>query len=336
MQQIAHDLAGYTLAEADLLRRAMGKKIKAEMDAAARPLPQGRDRARHRPRIPATTIFDACAKFAEYGFNKSHSAPYAFITYQTAWMKANYPVEFMAASLTLETGNTDKIAEFRREAMRLGITVEPPSVNRSGVEFDVTEGRILYSLAAVKGVGAQAVEHLVEARGRAAVPRPRRLRPAHQSEDHQQAGAGKPRRRRRPRRTDARPGAASMPASTASSAMPRGSRTAPRAARPDMFGAALAAEPILPAGGRAVARGRETAARARRGRLLSLRPSARRVWRGPAEDAGPDLGGVHRVGPRAGATAGRLAGTVTARQERRMRTGNRMARGAALRSDGLL
>ena len=141
----------------------MGKKIKAEMDAQRGRFLKGATE-RGVDQDTAVTIFDACAKFAEYGFNKSHSAPYAFITYQTAWMKANHPVEFLAASLTLETGNTDKIAEFRREAIRLGIAVEPPSVNRSGVEFDVAEGRILYSLAAIKGVGAQAVEHLVEDR----------------------------------------------------------------------------------------------------------------------------------------------------------------------------
>ena len=132
VQQIARDLAGYSLAEADLLRRAMGKKIKAEMDAQrdrflAGAVERGTDKAL------ADTIFDACAKFAEYGFNKSHSAPYAFITYQTAYMKANYPVEFLAASMTLEMNNTDKLAEFRGEAQRLGIKVEPPSpVNRSG------------------------------------------------------------------------------------------------------------------------------------------------------------------------------------------------------------
>jgi DNA polymerase-3 subunit alpha len=163
VQQIARDLAGYTLAQADLLRRAMGKKIKSEMDAQRGNFMKGATE-RGIDRETASTIFDACAKFAEYGFNKSHSAPYAFITYQTAFMKANYPVEFMAASLTLENGNTDKIAEFRREAIRLGITVEPPSVNRSEATFDVADGLILYSLAAIKGVGSQAIEHLVEAR----------------------------------------------------------------------------------------------------------------------------------------------------------------------------
>jgi DNA polymerase-3 subunit alpha len=113
----------------------------------------------------AETIFDACAKFAEYGFNKSHSAPYAFITYQTAYMKANHPVEFLAASMTLDMGNTDKLAEFRSEAQRLGIKVQPPSVNRSGVDFDVAGNTIHYALAALKGVGRAAVEAIVSARG---------------------------------------------------------------------------------------------------------------------------------------------------------------------------
>ncbi len=120
VQQIAKSLAGYTLAQADLLRRAMGKKIKSEMDAQRATFLSGAiDRGI--PKGTAEAIFDACAKFAEYGFNKSHSAPYAFITYQTAWMKANYPVEFLAASMTLELNNTDKLAEFRAEAQRLGI-----------------------------------------------------------------------------------------------------------------------------------------------------------------------------------------------------------------------
>jgi DNA polymerase-3 subunit alpha len=164
VQQIARDLAGYSLAEADLLRRAMGKKIKAEMNAQrgrflAGAVERGVDEA------IASTIFDACAKFAEYGFNKSHSAPYALLTYQTAYMKANYPVEFLAASMTLEMGNTDKLAEFRGEAQRLGIKVEAPSVNRSGAAFDVAGSTIHYALAALKGVGAQAVEAIVAARG---------------------------------------------------------------------------------------------------------------------------------------------------------------------------
>jgi DNA polymerase III subunit alpha len=115
-------------------------------------------------RADAEVIFDTCAKFAEYGFNKSHSAPYALLTYQTAYMKANYPVEFMAASMTLDMGNTDKLAEFRDEAERLGIKVEPPSVNRSAVEFEVDGNTIHYALAALRGVGRQAVESIVAVR----------------------------------------------------------------------------------------------------------------------------------------------------------------------------
>ncbi|MFL4978057.1 MAG: DNA polymerase III subunit alpha [Xanthobacteraceae bacterium] len=164
VQHIARELAGYSLAEADLLRRAMGKKIKAEMAAQRGRFLAGAQERGVDPAL-AETIFDACAKFAEYGFNKSHSAPYAFITYQTAYTKANYPAEFLAASMTLDMGNTDKLAEFRGEAERLGIAVEPPSVNRSGVTFEVAGDVIHYALAALKGVGRQAVESIVAARG---------------------------------------------------------------------------------------------------------------------------------------------------------------------------
>jgi DNA polymerase-3 subunit alpha len=141
----------------------MGKKIKSEMDAQrARFLSGAIERGI--PKGTTEAIFDACAKFAEYGFNKSHSAPYAFITYQTAWMKANYPVEFLAASMTLDINNTDKLSEFRAEAQRLGIKVEAPNVNRSGPTFEVSDGTIYYALAGLKGVGAQAVELIVETR----------------------------------------------------------------------------------------------------------------------------------------------------------------------------
>jgi DNA polymerase III subunit alpha len=115
-------------------------------------------------------IFDACAKFAEYGFNKSHSAPYALLTYQTAYLKANYPVEFLAASMTLDKSLTDKLAEFCNEARRLGIKVEPPSVNRSGVDFEVAADAggalsIICALSAIKGVGEGQAEALIAARG---------------------------------------------------------------------------------------------------------------------------------------------------------------------------
>ncbi len=163
VMQIAQILSGYSLGEADLLRRAMGKKIKAEMDAQRARFVDGAV-AQGLPKDRADMIFDLLAKFADYGFNKSHAAAYALVSYHTAYLKANYPTEFLAASMTLDMGNTDKVNDFRREAMRLGIDVDLPSVNRSGAVFDVEDGRILYSLAAIKGVGAQAVEHLVEAR----------------------------------------------------------------------------------------------------------------------------------------------------------------------------
>ena len=112
----------------------------------------------------ANAIFDLLERFAEYGFNKSHAAAYALVAYQTAYMKANYPVEFIAASMTLDMGNTDKLAEFREEAKRLGIEIVPPSINRSGLTFEVQGNKIYYALGALKGVGTQAVESIVIAR----------------------------------------------------------------------------------------------------------------------------------------------------------------------------
>jgi DNA polymerase III subunit alpha len=164
VQQIARDLAGYSLGKADILRRAMGKKDRKEMASQRDSFISGAVE-RGIGRTDAEVIFDTCAKFAEYGFNKSHSAPYALLTYQTAYMKANYPVEFLAASMTLDMGNTDKLAEFRAEAERLAIKVEAPSINRSGVEFDVAGNTIYYALAALRGVGRQAVESILAARG---------------------------------------------------------------------------------------------------------------------------------------------------------------------------
>ncbi|MGO8835468.1 MAG: DNA polymerase III subunit alpha, partial [Roseiarcus sp.] len=169
VQQIARDLAGYSLGQADILRRAMGKKIRSEMDAQRGRFVSGAVE-RGLARADADTIFDACAKFAEYGFNKSHSAPYALLTYQTAYLKANHPVEFLAASMSLDKANTDKLAEFRGEALRMGIKVAPPSINGSNVDFDARRGAddalsIAYALSAVKGVGEAQAEAIVAARG---------------------------------------------------------------------------------------------------------------------------------------------------------------------------
>src|SRR3954454_15560631 len=164
VMQAAQMLSGYSLGEADLLRRAMGKKIRSEMQ-------QQRSRfvtgcvERSIEKGQAEAIFELLERFADYGFNKSHAAAYALVAYQTAYLKANYPVEFLAASMTLDMSNTDKLAEFRAEAQRLEIKVMPPSINRSGVAFEVEGNTMYYALAALKGVGAQAVEAIVAARG---------------------------------------------------------------------------------------------------------------------------------------------------------------------------
>jgi len=169
VMQIAQVLSGYSLGEADMLRRAMGKKIKKEMDAQRARFVDGAV-ARGLTRAKADEIFDLLAKFADYGFNKSHAAAYALIAYWTGWFKANHPAEFLAASMTLDKGNTDKLAEFRAESHRLGIRVAPPSANASEVDFDVRAGgdgkpTIVYALSAVKGVGEAQAEALAKARG---------------------------------------------------------------------------------------------------------------------------------------------------------------------------
>jgi DNA polymerase-3 subunit alpha len=143
----------------------MGKKIRSEMEKQRERFIEGAA-GNGINRGHADDIFELLAKFADYGFNKSHAAAYALVAYQTAYMKAHYPVEFLAASMTLDMSNTDKLSEFRAEALRLGIKIDPPSVNRSWGEFEVSDNTIHYALAALKGVGAQAVEMIVEARGK--------------------------------------------------------------------------------------------------------------------------------------------------------------------------
>ncbi|MDI6026183.1 DNA polymerase III subunit alpha [Corticibacterium sp. UT-5YL-CI-8] len=163
VMQIAQELSGYSLGEADLLRRAMGKKIRAEMDKQRERFVDGA-MAGGVSKPQANFIFDLLAKFADYGFNKSHAAAYAIVSYQTAYLKAHYPVEFLAASMTLDMSNTEKLADFRQDAMRLGIDVAPPSVMTSYRDFEVSENKIFYSLAALKGVGEAAVQHIVAKR----------------------------------------------------------------------------------------------------------------------------------------------------------------------------
>jgi DNA polymerase-3 subunit alpha len=165
VMQAAQILAGYSLGEADLLRRAMGKKIRKEMEAQRERFVSGCLK-NDIQKGQADAIFDLLERFAEYGFNKSHAAAYALVAYHTAYMKANYPVEFLAATMTLDMGNTDKLAEFRAEAERLGLKVDPPSINRSDVAFEVDGNTIIYALAALKGVGRQAVEAIVDERAK--------------------------------------------------------------------------------------------------------------------------------------------------------------------------
>ncbi|HEV7157345.1 MAG TPA: DNA polymerase III subunit alpha [Caulobacteraceae bacterium] len=165
VMRIAQILAGYTLGEADLLRRAMGKKKKEEMDQQRARFLSGADE-RGLPRPEAESMFERMAKFAGYGFNKSHAAPYALISYQTAWLKANRPVEFFAASMSLEMSNTDKLAVFYQDAKRQGVVVLPPDINQSGADFEVEDGKVRYALGAIRNVGLQAMTHLVEVRER--------------------------------------------------------------------------------------------------------------------------------------------------------------------------
>jgi len=167
VMEAARVLAGYSLGEADLLRRAMGKKIKAEMDAQRERFVTGcRDKGIERPK--ANELFDLIDKFAGYGFNKSHAAAYALVAYQTAWLKAHFPVEFYAASMCFDIHQTDKLAIFVDDMRRLEVRCLPPSINASEAEFAVEQAAeshaVRYALGALKGVGEKAMEQLVEER----------------------------------------------------------------------------------------------------------------------------------------------------------------------------
>jgi len=151
VMQIAQELAGYSLGEADLLRRAMGKKIRAEMDVQRSRFVSGAvENGVGKPQ--ADLIFDLLAKFADYGFNKSHAAAYALVSYHTAYLKAHHPVEFLAASMTYDMSNTDKLNDFRREAERLGIKVIPPSIQTSFAQFEVGENKLLCNTNLIKSI----------------------------------------------------------------------------------------------------------------------------------------------------------------------------------------
>lgn len=163
VMQIAQVLGGYTLGAADLLRRAMGKKIKSEMDAQQELFVKGAVERGVEEEI-AAQIFELMAKFAGYGFNKSHSAPYALLTYQTAYLKAHYPHEFYAASMNYDRQNTDKLNVFRQDLLKLGHTCYKPDINLSDPYFTVEPGGIRYALAAIKNVGEQGMVSIVAER----------------------------------------------------------------------------------------------------------------------------------------------------------------------------
>ena len=169
VMQIAQKMAGYSLGGADLLRRAMGKKIASEMEAQRDIFTKGAIERGIDP-AKAKEVFDLMAKFADYGFNKSHAAAYALVAYQTAWLKANHPEVFIASCMSLAINNTDRLASLKQEAERSGIRILPPDINASGADFSVErtpDGKlaIRYALAAVKKVGFAAMETLVATRG---------------------------------------------------------------------------------------------------------------------------------------------------------------------------
>ncbi|MHA1527524.1 MAG: DNA polymerase III subunit alpha [Alphaproteobacteria bacterium] len=164
VMEIARKMAGYSLGGADVLRRAMGKKDQVAMDENKPKFLAGAAE-NGVPKRKAQQVWDLLDKFANYGFNKSHAAAYAVVSYQTAWLKANHPVELMAAVMNLDLHHTDKLNVYVQECRRAGLTVEPPSVNRSHATFTVEDGRILYALGALKNAGVEAMRLVERARG---------------------------------------------------------------------------------------------------------------------------------------------------------------------------
>jgi DNA polymerase-3 subunit alpha len=163
VMKISNILAGYSLGDADILRRAMGKKIPEVMETERGKFMAG-SKANSIPEDKATYIFDLMAKFAGYGFNKSHSAAYALVAYQTAYLKAHYPAQFLAALLSCDVDNTDKVVKYINECRQMKIEVLPPDINESFNDFTVINDRIRFGLAAVKNVGGAALDSIIEER----------------------------------------------------------------------------------------------------------------------------------------------------------------------------
>ncbi|MDP6169343.1 MAG: DNA polymerase III subunit alpha, partial [Candidatus Marinimicrobia bacterium] len=164
VMQIAHEIAGFTLSEADIMRRAMGKKIKSLMDELAIKFVDGAEKKGIKKK-KAEEIFSLIEKFAQYGFNKSHSTAYAYVAYQTAWLKVHYPAEFMSANLTSEMGSIDRIVVLINECKKMGIEVRPPDINVSYEDFRPIDSKtISYGLNAIKNVGSKALEIIINER----------------------------------------------------------------------------------------------------------------------------------------------------------------------------
>ncbi|HGJ64718.1 TPA: DNA polymerase III subunit alpha, partial [bacterium] len=163
VMKIGREIAGFTLGQADILRRAMGKKIMSELEKQRVPFLDGAKAKGISPEI-ANFIFDQLIPFAGYGFNQSHTTAYALITYQTAYLKAHFPIEFMAAGMTNEKENTSEVVRYVKECQKMGIELLPPDINESYTDFSVSGNRIRFGLSAVKNVGVNAVEAIVSAR----------------------------------------------------------------------------------------------------------------------------------------------------------------------------
>jgi DNA polymerase-3 subunit alpha len=163
VMQIANKLANFTMGQADILRKAMGKKKPEEMEKLKEAFIKGAV-ANKLSEKKATRLFDLMSLFAEYGFNKSHSAAYAYLSYHTAYLKAHYPVEFMAATLSADMGDTNKVVHLIAECRNMSIKMLPPDINESGREFKVVGSSIRFGLEAVKGVGASAIEAILDSR----------------------------------------------------------------------------------------------------------------------------------------------------------------------------
>ena len=167
VMQIAHEVAGFTLAEADIMRRAMGKKIKKLMDELKIKFIEGAGEKHNISKTKSKEIFEMIEKFAQYGFNKSHSTAYAYVAYQTAWLKTYYPAEFMSANLTSEMSNIDRIVILINECRKLKIDVNPPDVNISDINFrPVDKKTISFGLNAIKNVGTKSLEQIIETRNK--------------------------------------------------------------------------------------------------------------------------------------------------------------------------